>query len=101
MPNSNYLAGRRFEYEVMKDLRNSGYKVIRASGSHGEFDIIAYKPKSALFIQCKVVETVATRDRMIKAWRAGGYPNSPFDFVGTQQLWVKVKGDKMPSMVSA
>jgi hypothetical protein len=84
----------------MDSLRNSAYKVIRASGSHGEFDVIAYKPRSTLFIQCKRVETQVQADKLAKDFRANP-PNKPCDVTFTQQLWVKVKGTLAPRMVSA
>ena len=46
MPNKNYLAGRRLEYKAKKELEEKGWKVIRASGSHGEFDLVAYRKNS-------------------------------------------------------
>ena len=89
MPNKNYLSGRRFEYEVMDDLKTKGYKVIRASGSHGEFDVIGYKPHSTIMVQCKVVETLASAQRLINNWEP---PNPPSQMTFTQEIRVKVKG---------
>jgi hypothetical protein len=43
MPNKRYIAGRRFEYSVKKQLEKEGYFVIRASASKGLFDLIAFK----------------------------------------------------------
>jgi Holliday junction resolvase len=56
MPNKNYIAGRRKEYKIMKQLRNIGYDiVIRSAGSHSPVDIVAIstKNKHMRFIQCK------------------------------------------------
>lgn len=50
---SNYTKGRRFEYQLMKYLRNFNPVVMRTAGSHGLFDIIAVKPGAILFIQAK------------------------------------------------
>jgi hypothetical protein len=100
MPNKNYLAGRRWEYDVMKYLRDADYKVIRASGSHGEFDIVAYKPQSTLFIQCKRVDTLAEARRMGVNWKKSP-PNPPAQVSFTQQLWVKVKGEPGNHIFSA
>lgn len=44
MPNKNYIAGRRAEYKVMALLKKDGYTVIRASGSHGPFDVVGIRP---------------------------------------------------------
>jgi hypothetical protein len=41
MTNKRYIAGRRFEYKVKKELEKTNWIVIRASGSKGPFDLIA------------------------------------------------------------
>jgi hypothetical protein len=43
MPNKRYLAGRRFEWKVKKDLEKEDYLVMRSSASKGLFDLIAIK----------------------------------------------------------
>ena len=43
MPNKNYIRGRSFEYKVKKRWSEGQFKALRTAGSHGEFDIIAYK----------------------------------------------------------
>lgn len=48
MPNSNYVRGRSFEYEVMDILRKAGYSVARTAGSHSPFDIIAHRSTDKL-----------------------------------------------------
>lgn len=60
---SHYRRGRSFEYTVKKWLEDEGFSVIRSAGSHGEFDLIAYRPSTTnskeievLFIQCKAGE---------------------------------------------
>jgi hypothetical protein len=45
MPNKRYIAGRQFEYKVKRHLEKGGWKVLRTSGSHGLFDLIALKLK--------------------------------------------------------
>src|SRR5690348_2431534 len=87
MPNKNYLAGRRLEYEVMKEFENRGFKVLRTSGSHGEFDVVAYKlNEPPLFIQCKRVTTLAEKKAWLRKWE----PTVSSTYV--QVLAVKVKG---------
>jgi hypothetical protein len=80
----------------MKKYREAGCKVVRASGSHGEFDIIAWrsgvKPN---FIQCKVVGTVGDGGRLAEAWRAR---ESEQWF--HQTLVIKLKGETTPSEVT-
>jgi Holliday junction resolvase len=41
MPNKRYLAGRRFEWKIKKDLEKYNWIVLRSSGSKGLFDLIA------------------------------------------------------------
>ena len=54
MPNRNYISGRAFEYKRKKAWEERGYTVIRASGSHGRWDLVAVKPNSpVVLIQCK------------------------------------------------
>lgn len=60
MPNREYEAGRRLEYEVVHYLTDSGYLAFRSPGSKGAADIIAMKSvpggggiSDLLFVQCK------------------------------------------------
>jgi hypothetical protein len=53
-PNKHYVKGRNFEYARMHHYRDEGYTVIRASGSHGPFDLVAIEPNElVILIQCK------------------------------------------------
>lgn len=95
MANKYYAAGRRFEWELAKHLRTKGLNVIRAAGSHGAFDLIAYtdhqKPD---FIQCKVVETQAAAIRLAKKFRLDNQP-TPFY---NKTLATRVKGNRHPTL---
>ena len=85
--NPNYRSGRAFEYETMREWESKGCKCIRASGSHGEFDVIAYRPDHPpTFIQCKKVATVAQADRLMEAFRENTCPSRYYH----QQLFIKV-----------
>lgn len=58
MPNRNYERGRRFEYDTMHltpQQQEDGWTSIRASGSHGKYDVVKIdrKKKVIWFIQCK------------------------------------------------
>lgn len=53
MPNRNYEAGRRLEYDVRRHLVSEGYVVMRSAGSKGAIDVIAFKPDQVLFVQAK------------------------------------------------
>lgn len=69
MANANYLKGRQFEYEVMHKLKEGGYECVRASGSHGMFDIVAMKNDKTRLIQCKVGASISLGElRELVAW---------------------------------
>jgi predicted RNA binding protein YcfA (HicA-like mRNA interferase family) len=55
--NERYTKGRNFEYQIKKIFEKKGFKVMRASGSHGLFDLIAFKKNGSeietIFIQAK------------------------------------------------
>lgn len=95
MPNKNYEAGRRLEYEIMADWRYKGYKTARTAGSHGEFDVIAwnsvFKPE---FIQAKRVSDEASAKRLFAHFREDVIPSKFFN----QVLVVKIKGKKYESV---
>lgn len=48
-----YRLGRALEYRVMKEAKDAGYFTLRAPASKGSIDVIAIKPGTVLFIQCK------------------------------------------------
>jgi len=42
MPNANYIKGRRKEYKIVKQHKDTGYTIAqRTAGSHSPFDVIA------------------------------------------------------------
>lgn len=87
MANPNYTRGRAYEYEVMKEFEGQGYSVIRASGSHGEYDVVAYRSQHPVeFVQCKVVRTETEANRMIKKFKEDTIPSKYYH----QSLKVKV-----------
>lgn len=71
MPNPNYAAGVRFEREVLAARRDRHQcEVMRTSGSHGLFDLIAIRPNGQVeLIQCKRVRTERDAARMITDWQ--------------------------------
>lgn len=50
---TNYDRGRRFEWTIIADLIAEGYECIRAAGSKGKCDILAFKSGQILVIQAK------------------------------------------------
>lgn len=89
--NKNYQAGRRVEYEVIAHWKEQGYSASRTAGSHGTFDVVAYRyDRKPEFIQCKRTTTLATANRLIKNFKETTTPSLYYH----QTMWVKVKGSK-------
>ena len=66
MANRKYEQGTRFEREVIKDYEAMGWHCIRASGSHGAFDVVAIHSDNYIhLIQCKVTKDEKLADRML------------------------------------
>lgn len=61
---TNYVRGREVEYKCKAALIEEGYRIIRASSSKGDFDIIAYNHERTRYVQLK---------REMK--RQGSYPS--------------------------
>ena len=91
MPNKQYIAGRAFEYQVMATWRSRGYSVIRASGSKGLYDIVAFRPdRKPELIQCKKVSSMATGDRLFSKFTKTIQPSDYYH----QVMAIKVKGQE-------
>jgi hypothetical protein len=92
MPNRNYQAGRRMEWECQKRWERKGWKTARSAGSHGEWDVTAVKSgEKVALIQCKVVNNRAIADRLIRDFEeAHPFLDDHFDLI----LEVRVKGSK-------
>lgn len=89
MSNRNYLAGRRLEYETIKTKQNEGYEAVRTAGSHGKYDVIAFKiDRKPQFIQCKRAANEATADRLLKKFKLETASSGFYH----QIMMVKVKG---------
>lgn len=69
-PNKNYISGRAFEYKRKKHWEAQGYDVIRASGSHGPFDLVALcSGNPTLAIQCKRCEKLSEAKRLLAEFK--------------------------------
>ena len=93
MPNKNYKAGRRMEYDRMNFYKEHGFSVVRSAGSHGIWDLCAVNPGySVALIQCKIVNDETTMRRLLK----NHYENPPLPTSQhyKQVLEVRVKGSK-------
>ena len=60
---TNYARGRRLEYDTINALQAHGWNTIRAAGSHGTVDILAWKRQELLAIQCKVDGKLSPAER--------------------------------------
>jgi hypothetical protein len=91
MSNSNYLAGVRFERQIMDEYRKYGFSFVgRTAGSHGSFDVIVVSPEGTVgFIQCKVTDSETTANRLIKQFKANPpLKSGHYD----QAIFCKIKG---------
>jgi Holliday junction resolvase-like predicted endonuclease len=74
---TNYNRGRAKEYALMKQLKEDGYTVLRSAGSHGDFDVIAYKDKSELHMfQLKYTEGGKPTANELKRFEESPIPES-------------------------
>lgn len=91
MVNKNYIKGRNKEYQVMRMLEKVGMDCIRASGSHGIFDVIAFGCGVIRMIQVKADCTMD--DAEIEIAKNVNVPSGV-----TKELWIFTKGSKTPNI---
>lgn len=73
--------------------RKAGWEVLRTAGSHGKFDVIAYKPEGMpVFLQCKVIDTKKGLKRLVRDFLEET-TRAKFYF---QAITIKIKGTKTP-----
>lgn len=53
MPNVNYRAGTRLERLWMAQMKQQGYQVMRAAGSRGKVDCVAWNDSELIMAQVK------------------------------------------------
>ena len=83
---SGYSDGRKLEYRVQADLEADGYWTIRAPGSKGKADVVAFKPgPEILFVQCKISGDMGPDERAALVELA-----ARFGAVPIKARWVKV-----------
>ncbi len=93
--NKNYQKGVRFERERLAYYRDTlRHDVVRAAGSHGNWDIVSVDPKWGVvnLIQCKVVGKEADARRLLDNFRENP-PLTPMTNIH-QMMEVKVTGSK-------
>jgi len=83
---TNYVRGREVEYRCAAKLRQDGYRIIRASSSKGDFDIIAYNKNKIRFVQLKrEKEQQGTYPSIRDAIREIDLPQH---VIVTKELWI-------------
>jgi len=60
---TRYAIGRRLEYLVRDELIEQGYYVVRAAGSKGKIDLVAWNGYQFILIQVKKGK-IATKDEI-------------------------------------
>ncbi len=66
MVNKNYVAGRSFEYRIIKWLINRGYYVVRSYASKGVYDLVAVPPKGSRLSRALLIQAKYSRKNKIK-----------------------------------
>ena len=87
---TKYEAGRQSEYKVQTELEAEGYCTLRAAGSKGKVDVVAWNETETRFIQ---VKTFLTRQGSyaadIKALDGMVFPTG-----STVELWIRQRGQR-------
>lgn len=89
--NKAYVKGRRLEYRALKALEADGYMASRTAGSHGVFDIVAFKgiePALLIQVKCNISEAAAMKE--LKKMRKLFHEFVPANF----EVWVYHTGVK-------
>lgn len=75
---NQYARGARVEYQVRDHMGERGYDVVRAAGSKGKIDLVAFNDHELCFIQVKITDGLTSpaerRELLRQAKRAGAYP---------------------------
>lgn len=93
MGNKNYIAGRRFEYETLKELKALDPEGFggRLAGSHGKYDVVWVSPKhrTVYLIQCKTNHKISFPKKINYLYQQ--YEN---DYNINCQKWTKYLGKR-------
>ncbi len=96
VPNIQYIRGRNTEYKAMRELEAEGYTCLRASGSHGVFDVIAWKETDILFIQCKREKTNSGKSRSRSQEKCSRHPHQDLNHYSEDVEHIQMQ--KLPAM---
>jgi len=91
LPNPNYERGRAAEYRVRRQLESEGWLCVRAAGSKGPVDIVAFRDGRVRCIQVKTgtatvspaerdallrLKAILPADATVEIWRGAGKRSS-------------------------
>ena len=95
MPNPNYEAGRRLEFERRKFYEDAyGCTCYRSAGSHGPVDVTCIRPGEVMLLQLKRVSSPAEARLLIRRFKESPpFGHEPPKGV-LQRLEGRVKGSK-------
>lgn len=87
---TRYERGRDNEYRAQRDLTAEGYTTLRAAGSHGPADVIAWNADHIRFIQIKSYDQRQTDygNDIAKLADLITPPNA------SRELWIRKKGTR-------
>lgn len=93
MPNKNYRRGVAIERKAKDELELVGYTVIRSAGSHGPWDLVAFKGDEPVrCIQCKRAATLIGAKRLAQKFSNPPLPVSFKTYKHEVWVWVDRKG---------
>lgn len=97
MPNTKYLAGRRYEYKTIEYLKRTHPTMLwvtRAAGSKGVWDVIGVADRFVVLVQVKCYEpALAERQAM---WAEAKKIARPTDIWPQCHVWTR--GDAVPEV---
>lgn len=87
---THYSRGRAYEYKAKQELESEGYTVIRSAGSHGPYDLIAFKGSEPVrCVQIKRTTSSAGVRALMNKWKpVQGYTDTHY----VEELWVWYDG---------
>jgi Holliday junction resolvase len=85
---TNYRRGYEFERQIKKILENKNYFVMRSSGSHTLFDLIAVNKFEIKLIQAKRVKKLSNVSITKELAKLEQFTNFPTN--AQRELWIKI-----------
>lgn len=87
---NHYSRGRAYEYKAKQQLEAEGYTVIRAAGSHGPYDLIAFRGSQPVrCIQVKRTKAPGGVKALLGKWQPmQAYSDTHY----VEELWVWYDG---------